>query len=71
MRPPGPRAAIALVAAACLLSAPPAAAEPEPPGAPGAPANWTTGDKDGIGTSTTTGSKVWYTLTDGTLSEIY
>ncbi|GAA0259256.1 glucodextranase DOMON-like domain-containing protein [Saccharothrix mutabilis subsp. mutabilis] len=76
MRPPRPRAAIALAAAACLLSAHPAAAQPavaqsEPPGAPGAAATWTTGDKDGIGTSTTTGSKVWYTLTDGTLSEIY
>ncbi|MFD1146464.1 glucan 1,4-alpha-glucosidase [Saccharothrix hoggarensis] len=71
MRPPRPRAAIALAVAACLLTAQPATAEPGPPGAPGAPATWTTGDKDGIGTSTTTASKVWYTLTDGTLSEIY
>ena len=32
---------------------------------------WTTGDKDGIGTSLGRTSKVWYTLTDGTMSETY
>ncbi|MEU4745659.1 glucan 1,4-alpha-glucosidase, partial [Actinosynnema sp. NPDC023658] len=32
---------------------------------------WTTGDKEGIGTSTTAESKVWFTLTGGTLSEVY
>src|SRR6478752_4080616 len=51
-----------------------AAAAPPPadaPGAPGAPATWTTGDKEGLGTSTTTQSKVWYTLTGGTMSEVY
>ncbi len=41
------------------------------PGAPGASATWTTGDKEGLGTSTTATSKVWYTLTGGTLSEVY
>ena len=62
------------LAAAALFVAQQATAAPEPPdapGAPGAPATWTTGDKEGIGTSTTTGSPVWFTLTDGTLSEIY
>src|SRR6478752_4790735 len=51
-----------------------AAAAPPPadaPGGPGASATWTTGDKEGLGTSTTTASKVWYTLTGGTMSEVY
>ena len=41
------------------------------PGAPGAAATWTTGDKEGLGTSTTAESKLWYTLTGGTMSEVY
>ena len=44
---------------------------PTHPGGPGASATWTTGDKEGLGTSTTTASKVWYTLTGGTMSEVY
>src|SRR5215204_4284578 len=41
------------------------------PGAPGEKAIWTEADKDGFGTSTTTGSKVWYTLNNGALTEVY
>lgn len=41
------------------------------PGAPGARALWTPGNKDGFGTSTTLGSKVWYTLNGGELTEVY
>ena len=43
-----------------------------PADAPGAPARrtWTTGDKEGLGTSPAR-SKVWYTLTGGTMSEVY
>jgi glucoamylase len=41
------------------------------PGAPGDPAVWTPADKDGFGTSTTTASKVWYTLNNGELTEVY
>src|SRR5215217_9455770 len=41
------------------------------PGAPGEKAIWTPADKDGFGTSTTTASKVWYTLNDGELTEVY
>src|SRR5215216_7025162 len=41
------------------------------PGAPGDPAVWTPADKDGFGTSNTTASKVWYTLNDGELTEVY
>src|SRR5215213_7481566 len=41
------------------------------PGAPGASANWTTGNKKGLGTAVGQDSKVWYTLADGALSEVY
>src|SRR5215212_8414858 len=62
--------AIALVA---LLVASPAGAAPSgtAPGAPGAAALWTPADKDGYGTSTTTSSKVWHTLSDGELTEVF
>ena len=43
----------------------------EAPGAPGAASDWVTGDKDGFGTARGTASKVWYTLNNGELSEIY
>ena len=48
-----------------------ARAQSTAPGAPGAPANWTTGNKQGLGTDVGAGSKVWYTLSDGGLSEVY
>ena len=38
---------------------------------PPAPATWTTGAKQGIGTATTTDSKLWFTLANGGLSEVY
>src|SRR4051794_15132782 len=41
------------------------------PGAPGAASDWVPGDKDGFGTARGTASKVWYTLRNGELSEIY
>jgi glucoamylase len=41
------------------------------PGAPGAVPTWTTGSKDGLGTSTTAESKVWYTLQGGIMTEVY
>jgi glucoamylase len=41
------------------------------PGAPGERAIWTEADKDGFGTSYTTASKVWHTLDDGELTEVY
>ena len=67
-------AVTALVSAALFGGAAAASAAPEPsqaPGAPGAQATWTTGAKQGVGTSTTTDSKVWYTLSEGTLAEVY
>src|SRR3954469_15360428 len=64
------RAIAAAGVAACCL-APAASAQSSAPGAPGASANWTTGNKQGLGTSVGPDSKVWYTLSDGALSEVY
>jgi glucan 1,4-alpha-glucosidase len=53
-------------------AAAPAAALADPaPGRPGVTARWTTGAKQGVGTSANVESKVWYTLSEGVLSEIY
>ena len=55
-----------------LVAAPAAeAASGTAPGAPGARALWTPGNKDGFGTSTSLASKVWYTLNGGELTEVY
>ncbi|KAB2344432.1 glycoside hydrolase family 15 protein [Actinomadura rudentiformis] len=47
------------------------AAAPEAPGAPGGGSSWTTGDKSALGTATTTGSKVWFTVAKGVTSEVF
>ncbi len=41
------------------------------PGEPGIASAWTTGAKQGLGTSTTTASKVWYTIGQGITDEVY
>src|SRR3954463_1271143 len=41
------------------------------PAAASAATTWTPADKDGYGTSTTTSSKVWHTLEDGRLTEVF
>src|SRR3954454_20344651 len=41
------------------------------PAAASAATKWTPADKDGYGTSTTTSSKVWHTLEDGRLTEVF
>lgn len=41
------------------------------PGRPGGRATWTNGNKQGVGTATSLESKVWFTLGDGALSEVY
>src|SRR5260370_807556 len=41
------------------------------PGGPGNDAHWPTAAKDGFGTSNTIASKVWFTLGDGVLSEVF
>src|SRR5947209_2960834 len=40
------------------------------PGAPGHDAQWTNAGKDGVGTSNTTESKVWFTCRDGVMTEV-
>ena len=62
-------ALLAAVAGVALPRA--AAAATQAPGAPGAAATWSTGDKDGFGTARGGQSKVWYTLNNGTLSEVF
>jgi glucoamylase len=41
------------------------------PGAPGRDAQWATAAKQAVGTSATSKSKVWFTLAQGVLTEIY
>ena len=41
------------------------------PGAPGKDAQWASAGKQGIGTSTTLESKIWFTLQGGALTEVY
>src|SRR5437667_5060366 len=40
-------------------------------GGPGADAHWMTAAKEAVGTSTTPQSKVWFTLADGVMSEVF
>ena len=63
--------AVALLTAPYAAAVAPMTPATPAPGSPGASATWTTGDKEGIGTSTTGASKIWYTLTGGTMSEVY
>jgi hypothetical protein len=40
-------------------------------GAPGREPNWTDGDKDGIGAAFCVGSRVWFTIRRGIITEVY
>lgn len=60
-----------LVVLGGLLAAPAALRAQAAPGGPGEVPTWTNAGKDGLGTSVTTASKVWFTLEGGTLSEVY
>src|SRR3954465_3816108 len=63
---------LGLAIAIALVTAPQAgAANGVAPGAPGASALWTAGNKDGFGSSTTAASTVWHTLGGGELTEVY
>jgi glucoamylase len=42
-----------------------------PPGQPGSDAHWPTAAKQGFGTANSTRSKVWFTLADGVMTEVY
>jgi glucan 1,4-alpha-glucosidase len=61
----------ALVVTALVATAAPAVADPPTPGAPGVTSYFDTGRKDCLGTARDTGSKVWYTVADGVLSDVY
>ena len=41
------------------------------PGAPGLDAHWPSAAKNGLGTSNTLASKIWFTLNNGMLTEVY
>jgi len=41
------------------------------PGGPGTMPTWTPGSKEAVGTATSTGSHVWFTLQGGVLTEVY
>jgi len=68
-------AAAALILAAGALQLEPAAAAPSAPGTaaggPGAASNFDLARKDCLGTAGNTSSKVWYTVADGVLSDVY
>src|SRR5215469_14051793 len=41
------------------------------PGGPGAMPTWTAGSKEAVGTATSLNSRVWFTLENGILTEVY
>src|SRR5919201_6379284 len=40
-------------------------------GGPGSAPTWARGDKDAVGTAYSTSSRVWFTLSQGILNEVY
>jgi len=60
-----------LATTAFVLLLPSLATAQNAPGAPGAMPTWTTGSKEAVGTSTSLESKVWFTLENGILTEVY
>ena len=67
----GALAAGALVVAGLTVSTTPAAVAAAAPGAPGAMSHFDLARKDCLGTARNTTSKVWYTVADGVLSDVY
>jgi glucoamylase len=62
---------LVLVLALILLLAAPASARTRADGAPGTRPTWTPADKHAFGTSKTTTSRVWFTLRERELTEVY
>jgi len=61
-----------IIFALCLsVSATKLSAQTLAPGGPGKDAYWATAAKQGIGTSASLESKVWFTLADGVMTEVY
>jgi glucan 1,4-alpha-glucosidase len=67
----GAVAAVALAVPGGAAAAPAAAAGVSAPGAPGALSYFDLARKDCVGTASGTGSKVWYTVAGGVLSDVY
>src|SRR4051812_24240089 len=63
--------AAAAVSLAVALPAAAHAARTAAPGAPGERHTWAPADKHGFGTATARGSRVWFTLRQAELSEVY
>ena len=59
------------VAVLLFLLTPATALAATAPGAPGQKEAWNEADKDGFGTAATKRSKVWHTLDDGALTEVF
>ncbi len=70
-----PAAALGLLSYALAAAGPAAAAAGQPavtaPGGPGTMSFFDLARKDCLGTARNTGSKVWYTVADGVLSDVY
>ncbi|HET6547987.1 MAG TPA: hypothetical protein VFG79_06020, partial [Solirubrobacter sp.] len=62
---------LAATLVAALTLAAPASAKPSAPGAPGAEHVWAPADKHGFGTAHQLASKAWFTLRQGSLTEVY
>ena len=62
---------VLVAALAVTIPAASAAAASTAPGAPGAPSYFDLARKDCLGTAANTGSKVWYTVAGGVLSDVY
>ena len=65
------REQLALITCCAVLAGAPMLPAQTAPGGPGELPSWTPASKDGIGTSLTTQSKVWFTLGGGILTEVY
>src|SRR3954468_10345038 len=62
---------VAIVAAAAVALPAAVASAARAPGAPGQRTTWSSADKDGFGTAIGRASRVWFTLSHGTLTEVY
>ncbi|HEX6965494.1 MAG TPA: glycoside hydrolase family 15 protein [Gemmatimonadaceae bacterium] len=65
------RRLLGLTALCCVVLQPAALSAQSAPGGPGEMPSWTPASKNGIGTSLTAQSKVWFTLGGGILTEVY
>src|SRR3954451_11551778 len=72
MPAPVSRYGLAAIVAALAIALPASVAgAASAPGAPGQRTTWASADKDGFGTSLGRGSRVWFTLSHGSLTEVY